>query len=134
MFAILKPVVRSAYSDRSPALRLDIDFNRTPHMPHSIADLASTDPERLLRRLCNHWRHKFEIERRDGQHARIPMGETGESEFTITPGFLHIVARHADAGQLPHLCEVIARHLQRFAPEGEVLVFEWRDEKDIGEG
>jgi len=96
-------------------------------MAQSLADLSSRDPERLLRRLCNHWRHKFEIERRDETHARIPLGEAGTAEFTITAGVLHIDARHEDAGQLPRLREVIARHLERFAHEGEILVFEWRD-------
>jgi len=95
-------------------------------MPRSIADVASIDPARMLRRLCNHWRHKFEIERRDDQHALIPMGEVGASEFTITPGVLHVEARHEDAEQLPHLCQVIARHLERFALD-ESLVFDWRD-------
>jgi len=96
-------------------------------MPTSIADLASNEPDRLLRRLCNHWRHKFEIERRDDHHARIPLGDVGEAEFTITTGILHIEARHADSGQLPRLRDVIANHLERFARD-ETLVFDWRDE------
>jgi len=95
-------------------------------MPRSLADIASNDPARLLRRLCNHWRHKFEIERRDDQHALIPMDEIGTSEFTITPGILHVDARHDDAGELPRLQQVIANHLERFARD-ETLVFDWRD-------
>jgi len=95
-------------------------------MPHAFADIASIDPERLLRRLCNHWRHKFEIERRDEHHALIPLGEVGTAEFTITPGVLHIDARHDDGGQLPRLQQVIANHLERFARD-EMLVFDWRE-------
>jgi len=96
-------------------------------MPRSLVDLASHDPERLLRRLCNHWRHKFEIERSDDRHALIPMGEVGISEFTITPGMLHVEARHADGTQLPRLQQVIADHLERFARD-ETLLFDWRVE------
>jgi len=97
-------------------------------MPRSLADIASNDPTRLLRRLCNHWRHKFEIERRDDLHALIPLGEVGTAEFTITSGVLHVDARHPDGEQLPHLQQVIANHLQRFARD-ETLVFDWRMEE-----
>jgi len=95
-------------------------------MPRSLADVASHDPSRLLRWLCNHWRHKFEIEHRDDQSVLIPMGEVGAVEFTITPGVLHIDAQHADDGQLPRLQQVIANHLERFARD-ETLVFDWRN-------
>jgi len=95
-------------------------------MPHSIANISSHDPGRLLRRLCNHWRHKFEIEHRDEHHALIPLGEVGTAEFTITPGILHVDAWHDDAGQLPRLRQVIVSHLERFVRD-ETLVFDWRD-------
>jgi len=95
-------------------------------MLHCLADISSHDPARLLRRLCNHWRHKFEIERRDEDHALIPLGEVGTAEFTITPGILHVDARHDDAAQLPRLRQVIANHLERFARD-ETLVFDWRE-------
>jgi len=95
-------------------------------MAHSLADISSIDPARLLRRLCNHWRHKFEIERRGDEHALIPLGEVGTAEFTITPGVLHAEARHEDGAQLPRLQQVIATHLERFARD-ETLVFDWRD-------
>jgi len=95
-------------------------------MPRAIADIPSIDPTRLLRRLCNHWRHKFEIERRDDDHALIPLGEVGTVEFTITPGILHVDAWHDDAGALPRLRQVIANHLERFVRD-ETLVFDWRE-------
>jgi len=97
-------------------------------MPQSLADVACIDPTRLLRRLCNHWRHKFEIERRDDHHALIPLGEVGTAEFTISPGVLHVEARHADAEQLPRLQQVIVNHLARFARD-ETLVFDWQDRR-----
>jgi len=97
-------------------------------MPHSFADITSEDPARLLRRLCNHWQHKFEIERRDEQHALIPMGEFGTTELTImTPGILHVQAQHTDSEQLPRLKQVIENHLQRFTRD-ETLLFDWHDE------
>jgi len=95
-------------------------------MSRSLADISCNDPARLLRRLCNHWRHKFEIERRDEQHALIPLGEVGTAEFTTAPGILHVQALHSDDGQLPRLRQVIENHLQRFAHD-EALVFDWRN-------
>jgi len=96
-------------------------------MFQSLADVPTLDPARLLRRLCNHWRHKFEIERRGDDHVLIALGEVGTVEFTLTPGVVHIKARHDDAEQLPRLRQVIANHLERFARD-ETLVFDWRDE------
>jgi len=94
-------------------------------MPHSIADLASKDPERLLRRLCNHWRHKFEITHNHDGHALIPLGDVGIAEFNVGEGVLHAKASHPDAGALPRLHEVIENHLQRFARD-ETLSFDWQ--------
>jgi len=93
-------------------------------MPASTADILSNDPARLLRWLCNHWRHKFEIERRDETHALIPLGEIGTAEFSVSEGVLHAHARTEDASQLPRLEQVIETHLQRFARD-ETLHFEW---------
>jgi len=93
-------------------------------MPASTADILSNDPARLLRWLCNHWRHKFEIERRDDNHARIPLGDIGTAEFSVSEGRLHAYARTDDASQLPRLEQVIETHLQRFARD-EPLRFEW---------
>jgi len=97
-------------------------------MPHCLADIPSRDPVRLLRWLCNHWRHKFEITHHDDHHVLIPLQDVGTAEFTITPGVLHVDAQHADAAQLPHLRQVITTHLERFARD-ETLVFDWRDEE-----
>ncbi|MHC9086337.1 DUF2218 domain-containing protein [Luteimonas sp. RIT-PG2_3] len=94
-------------------------------MASSLADVHSNDPTRLLRWLCNHWRHKFEIRNDHDGHALIPLAETGNAEFNVEGEILHIVASHDDAEKLPRLQEVIAVHLQRFA-RNETLQFDWR--------
>jgi len=99
-------------------------------MPTLRADIHSNDPARLLRWLCNHWRHKFEIiHNRDG-HALIPLGEVGTAEFNVGAGTLHAEASHPDASQLPRLREVIETHLERFARD-ETLSFDWRTQEQI---
>jgi len=70
-----------------------------------------------------------QVRDRDDLHALIPLGEVGTAEFTITPGVLHVDARHPDGEQLPRLQQVIANHLERFARD-ETLRFDWRVKED----
>jgi len=99
-------------------------------MPTSSADIHSNTPARLLRWLCNHWRHKFEITHDHDGHALIPLGEVGTAEFNVGEGVLHAKASHPEAGQLPHLREVIENHLERFARD-ETLSFDWQTQGQV---
>jgi len=94
-------------------------------MPISTAEIHSSNPARLLRWLCNHWRHKFEIAHNHDGHALIPLGEVGIAEFNVGEGVLHAKASHPDASALPRLHEVIENHLERFARD-ETLSFDWQ--------
>ncbi len=91
----------------------------------SHATVLPADPVRLLRTLCNHWRHKFEIERPDDAHARIPFGELGPAEFAVDGATLAITLHQPDAERRARLQEVIASHLRRFE-RNEDLAFDWR--------
>lgn len=90
----------------------------------SRATITPNDPAKLLRTLCNHWRHKFEIERLDDEHAHIPFGELGDAWFEVQGSHLDIRVTHADDAQRERLQDVIANHLRRFE-RNEALAFEW---------
>ena len=44
-------------------------------MLSSSVRIQTSNPSRLIRRLCKHWGHKFEVNF-DDQHGRIALGET----------------------------------------------------------
>jgi len=91
----------------------------------SRATVLPADPARLLRTLCNHWRHRFEIERPDEAHARIPFGELGPAEFAVDGAALAITLYSPDEESRARLQDVIASHLRRFE-RNEALAFDWR--------
>lgn len=93
--------------------------------PTASVTVSPADPAKLLRTLCNHWRHKFDIERPDDAHARIPFGEFGPADFAAEGDALSITLFTSDAETRARLQEVIASHLRRFE-RNEDLAFEWR--------
>jgi uncharacterized protein len=93
--------------------------------PTSSVTVHPTDPAKLLRTLCNHWRHKFEIERPDDAHARIPFGDLGPADFAVDGETLSITLYQSDADARTRLQDVIASHLRRFE-RNEDLPFDWR--------
>ena len=94
-------------------------------MNRYVADIASKDPSRLLRWLCNHWRHKFEIASdRDG-HAHIPFGDGRAAGFSVQGEGLHASIEVPAGADAEAMQRVVESHLQRFARD-ETLVFEWR--------
>jgi len=93
--------------------------------PTASVTVSPADPAKLLRTLCNHWRHKFDIERPDDAHARIPFGEFGPADFAAEGDALSITLFTPDAETRARLQEVIASHLRRFE-RNEDLAFEWR--------
>ncbi len=93
--------------------------------PTASVAILPNDPAKLLRTLCNHWRHKFEIERPDDHHARIPFGEFGPADFAVEGEALSITLFTPDAEARARLQDVIASHLRRFE-RNEDLAFDWR--------
>jgi hypothetical protein len=85
----------------------------------TTATTASNDAPRLLRTLCNHWRHKFEITRDDeGGHAFIPFqGEENGADFFVEDDTLRIVLTQPTAED--------SDRYQRFARD-ETLAFDWQ--------
>lgn len=91
----------------------------------SHATVIPADPAKLLRTLCNHWRHKFEIQRPDDTRAHIPFGEFGDAWFRVQGNALDIRVVQSDDVLRERLQEVIESHLRRFE-RNEALAFEWR--------
>ncbi|WP_101926339.1 MULTISPECIES: DUF2218 domain-containing protein [Luteimonas] len=86
---------------------------------------VSNDAPRLLRTLCNHWRHKFEIRRDSDTHAFIPFaGDAAGADFNVDGDSLRITLQQPNAEDSARYQQVIENHLQRFARD-ETLVFEW---------
>lgn len=92
-------------------------------MHSSIVKIETSNPSRLIRRLCKHWSHKFEVSFDDHQ-GRIALGDTdcvliaGDESLTAE---LHT----ADEAQLAHMESVVADHLQRMSAE-ETFSFAWQ--------
>ncbi len=87
---------------------------------------VSNDATRLLRTLCNHWRHKFEIRRDNDAHAFIPFaGDTAGADFIVDGDTLRITLQQPNAEESARLQQVIENHLQRFARD-ETLAFNWQ--------
>ena len=93
--------------------------------PTSSVTVLPSDPAKLLRTLCNHWRHKFEIERPDDAHASIPFGELGPADFAVVGDALVITTYQAETEPRERLQDVITSHLRRFE-RNEDLAFDWR--------
>ena len=95
-------------------------------MPSTTTTPRSNDAPRLLRTLCNHWRHKFEIRRDDDTHAFVPFVDAAQgADFHVEGDALRIVLTLDDADALARYQQVIENHLQRFARD-ETLAFDWR--------
>lgn len=91
-------------------------------MHESRTHVDTANAERLTKRLCNHWRHKFPVEM-DALGARIelPMGSCG---LQSVDGGLAVTLQVTDGEQLSPMQTVVADHLQRMAGE-ELLTFNW---------
>lgn len=92
-------------------------------MLESTVQITTADPSRLIRRLCKHWSHKFDVTY-DDQQGSIPLG-SGHCQLTAGDGSLTAGVRAEDEAQLEKLEHVVADHLQRMAAE-ETFTFDWK--------
>ena len=87
----------------------------------STAAIRTEQPERLMKRLCKHWGHKFPVETGDGQGSiELPMGICR----MLCTDILQIEL-HGDADQMATFQQVVADHLRRMA-SSEELVIDWQ--------
>lgn len=82
---------------------------------------VTTDGARVMRRLCRHWSHKFNV-RFDDSSGEIQLNDVKVS-MRVQPDRL-LVELENPSGEVPQrLTGVVADHLQRMA--GEPLDVSW---------
>lgn len=87
----------------------------------SRAAIQTQHPERLMKRLCKHWGHKFPVELNEQQGSiELPLGICRMFCTDILQ-----VELHSDAEQMPKFQQVVADHLVRMA-SSEELVINWQ--------
>ena len=81
----------------------------------SKSTIESNDGARIVKRLCNHWKHKFEITEQDGKF-NIPFPEASVIlEATDQQILIEINTEQAD--KLEHYQNVVINHLNRMAQQ-----------------
>ncbi|EWC40872.1 DUF2218 domain-containing protein [Pseudomonas stutzeri] len=92
-------------------------------MYRSTAHIVEQNPERLIKRLCNHWRHKFAVQLDEqGGVIELPLGRCS---LRWGEGCLDAELQCADQQQLQRLQTVAADHLIRMAGD-EPLSIDWQ--------
>jgi hypothetical protein len=92
-------------------------------MLRSTVRIETSNPSRLIRRLCKHWSHKFEVSF-DDQQGHITLGDTN-CLLTAGEGTLTAELQTEDEGQLARMETVVADHLQRMSAD-ETFSFAWQ--------
>ncbi|HCJ27991.1 MAG TPA: DUF2218 domain-containing protein [Pseudomonas sp.] len=92
-------------------------------MLSSTVQIETTNPSRLIRRLCKHWSHKFDVSF-DDQQGHIAFGGAS-CLLTAGEGNLTAKIQTEDEAQLEKMETVVADHLQRMSTD-ETFSFVWQ--------
>src|SRR3546814_4418476 len=88
---------------------------REKAMYRSHARIAAENPQRLIKRLCNHWRHKFPVHLDEqGGVIELPIGRCN---LRAVEGYLNAHLDSADQDKTQQLQKVVADHLARLPGE-----------------
>lgn len=93
-------------------------------MPTSISNISTTDASRLIKRLCTHWAHKFEV-KFDDSYGLVPFDATTLALLEADEDGLQVHVEAEDGDRLTRMQDVVAEHLQRMN-RGEPLTIAWR--------
>ncbi|MCQ4303487.1 DUF2218 domain-containing protein [Stutzerimonas frequens] len=94
-------------------------------MYRSQSRITASNPSRLIKRLCNHWRHKFPVQLNEqGGDIGLPLGRCS---LRANEGVLDARLESTDRAQLQQLQKVVADHLARMAGD-EPLNIAWQTE------
>jgi hypothetical protein len=91
-------------------------------MQTSNAIVATENASSYLRKLCQHWSHRFTVEFND-QHGTIQLPQA-TCTLDATHGELAVRLDSEDGADQARLCKAVEEHLQRFGFREE-LVFLW---------
>lgn len=92
-------------------------------MPSMHARVNTAEPDRLINRLCKHFRHKIEAEWTESEG--LLTFSIGECRLNAAGGELLLACQSPTEEQLEQLGEVVASHLLRFAG-GDVAGVHWQ--------
>lgn len=91
-------------------------------MPQVSAEVATPNASSYLRKLCQHWAHKFTVEYND-QHGTIQL-PSFLCTLDASPDKLAIVLDLNEGADLARAQSVVEEHIRRFGFKEE-LVFLW---------
>lgn len=91
----------------------------------SHLQINTTDAQRIIKRLANHWRHKMTVEVIDNQTI-FHFSEADTARFYHDEQTLSATLQTAEADACDKLKTVIINHIWRMA--GEELAYLWTDE------
>ncbi|WP_198411326.1 MFS transporter [Marinimicrobium alkaliphilum] len=94
-------------------------------MPTSETIINIDTAEQLVRRLCQHWSHKFDVEQ--GEQSTLIRLPAGECELFPEADRLRVRVTALD-DKLGDLKDVVAEHLKRMEKSG-LLAVKWKDDK-----
>lgn len=89
----------------------------------STCQVAVANPSRVIKRLCNHWAHKFEVQC-DEYSGEIQL-TYGRCQLNAKEQTLNVSLQAHEQINLETFENVVASHLQRMASEDE-LTFNWQ--------
>ena len=96
-------------------------------MTISTATIATTEPARIIFRLCKHWGHKFEVSHDDTQgRVALPFGPC---LMRAGDGQLHFRLEGTPDADMDRFEQVVADHAQRMARDE---TYAWRWQRDGG--
>ena len=77
--------------------------------------IGTNDGTRIIKRLCNHWKHKFEISEQDGKSV-VPFPEA-KLILEATEQHILIEINTEQTDKLEHYQNVVINHLNRMAQQ-----------------
>lgn len=87
----------------------------------SSSTIATPEAGRLIKRLCTHWAHRFEVVF-DADSGFVPFDPVTRARLRAESDRLHVSVEAPDAAALERYQEVVASHLQRMARAGELSI------------
>lgn len=92
-------------------------------MPSMNAQVATTNPARLINRLCKHFRHKIDAEWNEVEATlKFPAGEC---YLAAGSGLLRLECRASNETELETVGQIVSSHLIRFSGD-EVEEVAWQ--------
>lgn len=85
--------------------------------------ITTTQPERVMRRLCKHWAHKIAVEY-DEHKGKALFPEQGEVHFTVEENSLVIRIEANNSESMQSIQKNIEHHMVPMA-QPEIITISW---------